>query len=99
LAEARGWSGPTIIGVTGELKDFAGAAALVANFDLVITCDTAIAHLAGGLGKPVWILNRHDACWRWLDGRDDSPWYPSAQAAPGEWAPVIEAVMDELRAL
>ncbi len=102
-AKARGWSGPTIIDVTGELKDFADTAALVANLDLVITCDTAIAHLAGALGKPVWILNRHDACWRWLDGRDDSPWYPTArlfrQTTAGDWAPVLEAVTRELRAL
>jgi tetratricopeptide (TPR) repeat protein len=103
LAEARagGWAGPPIIDLTDELKDFADTAALMANLDLVITCDTSTAHLAGGLGKPVWILNRFDACWRWLDGRADSPWYPSArlfrQAAPGAWGPVVEAVRERLR--
>jgi tetratricopeptide (TPR) repeat protein len=98
--QAQGWAGPEIIDLTDELTDFADTAALVANLDLVITCDTAIAHLAGGLGRPVWILNRHDACWRWLDGRDDSPWYPSArlfrQPLAGDWASVMETVRDAL---
>jgi hypothetical protein len=105
LAElvAEGWAGPEIVDLTGELRDFDDTAALVANLDLVITCDTAVAHLAGGMGKPVWILNRFDACWRWLDGRDDSPWYPSArlfrQATPGDWETVIARVKDALRSL
>ena len=64
---------------TDELTDFADTAALIEALDLVITVDTAVAHLAGALGKPVWILNRFDACWRWLADRDDSPWYPSAR--------------------
>ncbi|THD58891.1 tetratricopeptide repeat protein [Phenylobacterium sp.] len=102
-ARARGWAGPEIVDLTGELKDFADTAALAANLDLVIACDTAVAHLAGGMGKPVWILNRFDACWRWLDGRTDSPWYPSArlfiQPAPGDWASVMDQVQDELAAL
>jgi tetratricopeptide (TPR) repeat protein len=102
-AQALGWPGPPIIDLTAELKDFADTAALVANLDLVITCDTSTAHLAGGLGKPVWILNRHDACWRWLDGRDDSPWYPSArlfkQTSAGDWESVIAAVKIQLLAL
>jgi tetratricopeptide (TPR) repeat protein len=103
LAElvARDWNGPPIVDLTGELTDFADTAALVANLDLVITCDTAVAHLAGALGKPVWILNRFDACWRWLDGRDDSPWYPTArlfgQPEPGDWASVISAVASALQ--
>ena len=99
----QGWAGPEIVDLTSELKDFADTAALVANLDLVITCDTAVAHLAGGMGKPVWILNRHDACWRWLDGRDDSPWYPSArlfrQETPGDWEKVIGRVAEALSAL
>jgi hypothetical protein len=103
VAELRGRGGPGIIDLTAELKDFADTAALVANLDLVITCDTAVAHLAGGLGKPVWILNRFDGCWRWLDGRADTPWYPSArlftQPAPGDWASVIGRVVRELSAL
>jgi hypothetical protein len=81
---------------TDELADFADTADLVAALDLIITVDTAVAHLAGGLGKPVWILNRFDQCWRWLENRDDSPWYPTArlfrQSAPGNWDGVIDAV-------
>lgn len=99
-ARERGWHGPEIIDCTPELEDFAATAALVANLDLVVTCDTAVAHLAGALGKPVWILNRFDTCWRWLDRREDSPWYPSArlftQSAPDEWTSVVERVVGDL---
>jgi Flp pilus assembly protein TadD len=74
---------------THRFGDFASTAALVAVLDLVITVDTAVAHLAGALGKPVWLLNRFDTCWRWLLDRDDSPWYPTLrqfrQPAPGDW--------------
>ena len=62
---------------TTDLHDFEDTAALVVNLDLVISVDTAVAHLAGALGKPVWLLNRFDADWRWLMNRDDSPWYPT----------------------
>jgi hypothetical protein len=62
--------------------------------------DTSVAHLAGALGKPVWILNRFDSCWRWLLDRGDSPWYPTArlfrQERPGEWDAVFARVRDEL---
>ena len=99
-AQLSAWTGPPIVDLTGELTDFADTAALVANLDLVIACDTSTAHLAGGLGKPVWVLNRFDACWRWLDGRRDSPWYPTArlfrQATPGDWEGVIADVGREL---
>jgi ADP-heptose:LPS heptosyltransferase len=82
------------------LGDLADTAALITNLDLVIAVDTAIAHLAGALGKPVWILNRFDACWRWLHDRDDSPWYPTArlyrQTKPGDWAGVVQRVRDDL---
>ena len=85
---------------TDELGDFADSAALVSELDLVISVDSAMVHLAGGLGKPVWMLDRFDNEWRWLTGRQDSPWYPQTrifrQAAFGEWAPVIE---DAVRAL
>jgi Flp pilus assembly protein TadD len=81
---------------TAELGDFAETAALVAGLDLVITVDTAVAHLAGALGRPVWLLNRFDGCWRWLLARDDSPWYPSLrqfrQPHPGDWDAVLRAV-------
>ncbi len=87
----------------GEMGDFADTAALVAHLDLVISVDTAVAHLAAALGKPVWLLNRFDTCWRWLLHRADSPWYPSLrqfrQPSPGDWRAVVRAVEGELRRL
>jgi tetratricopeptide (TPR) repeat protein len=78
---------------SAEWADFADTAAFVANLDLIISVDTAVVHLAGALGKPVWLLNRYDNCWRWLEGRDDSPWYATLrqfrQRTPGDWQPVI----------
>ena len=94
------WSGPDIVDLTGAIGDFADTAAFIDNLDLVITVDTATAHLAGALGKPVWILNRFDTDWRWLLGRSDSPWYPSArifrQENPGDWDGVIQRIKAEL---
>jgi len=73
-----------------ELGDFSDTAALISQLDLVISVDTGVAHLAGALGKPVWILLTHAPDWRWLLDRDDSPWYPSArlfrQRETREWA-------------
>ncbi len=78
-------------------------AALIASLDLVITVDTLIAHLAGALGRPTWVLLHSDPDWRWMVDRDDSPWYPTArlfrQSAPGEWTPVIERVRAALASL
>jgi tetratricopeptide (TPR) repeat protein len=89
-----------LIDVMSEMADFADTAALIANLDLVVTVDTAIAHLAAALGKPVWIMDRFDSCWRWLRGRQDSPWYPTArlfrQPAPDDWETVVSRVRDEL---
>jgi ADP-heptose:LPS heptosyltransferase len=69
--------------------------------DIVISVDTSVVHLAGALGKPVWVLNRFDQCWRWLSGRADSPWYPTArlfrQPSPGDWTSVIREVAEALR--
>ena len=85
---------------TSELDDFEDTAALIQALDLVITVDTSVAHLAGALGKPVWILSRFDGCWRWLEDRDDSPWYPSArlfhQKQEGDWDEVVARVAAEL---
>ena len=85
---------------TDELEDFADTAALVATLDLVIGVDTAVVHLAGALGKPVWLLNRFDTCWRWQRERDDSPWYPTLrqfrQPGPGDWDCVIVGVRNAL---
>ena len=87
----------------GEIGDFADTAALIANLDLIISVDTAVAHLAAALGKPVWLLNCFDACWRWLCGRRDSPWYPGLrvyrQPQPGDWDSVLAEVARDLRSL
>ncbi len=92
-----------VIDLQGELKDFAHTAAIVANLDLVISIDTAVAHLAGALGKPVWILLHLSADWRWLLKRPDSPWYPSArlfrQTTLGNWQDVVASVERELQEL
>jgi ADP-heptose:LPS heptosyltransferase len=85
---------------TDELKDFTDTAALVECLDLVISVDTAVAHLAGALGKPVWLLNRFDTCWRWFTQREDSPWYPTLrlfrQPTMGDWDSVMQRVADAL---
>jgi len=94
------WDGPHIIDVTRELNDFSDTAALIDNLDLVISVDTSTAHLAGALGKPVWILNRFDTCWRWLLDRTDSPWYPTAklyrQERAGHWDDVVQQIKSDL---
>jgi hypothetical protein len=81
--------------------DLADTAAIIATLDLVITVDTSIAHLAGALGKPVWVLLPFSADWRWLRHRDDSPWYPTArlfrQPALGDWAGVVTQVGNAVR--
>ena len=92
--------GAKIVDLTGDLRDFADTAALVSNLDLVIGVDTAVIHLAGALGKPVWLLSRFNGCWRWLENRDDSPWYPSLrvfrQSRPGDWKTPVAAVAKQL---
>ena len=81
---------------TAETPDLADTAALIDGLDLVIGVDTGLVHLAGALGKPVWLLNRFDCNWRWLLGRDDSPWYPTLrqfrQTQPGDWKGVMSRV-------
>lgn len=88
---------------TEYFNDFADTAAFVETLDLVISVDTAVAHLAGAMRKPVWLLSRYDGCWRWLIDRDDSPWYPTMrifrQTKPEDWDSVIERVTEELRKL
>lgn len=83
------------------LRDFSDTAALVTAMDLVISVDTAVAHLAGALAKPVWILLPHAPDFRWMLGRSDSPWYPTArlfrQTSRGEWSPVVAEVCAALR--
>ena len=83
-----------------ECEDFMDTAALAANLDLVITVDSAVAHLAGAIGKPVWLLNRSTSEWRWGLESDRSPWYPSMRIfrqPTGEgWDGVIAQVAEEL---
>ena len=82
------------------LRDFGDTAALIQAMDLVISIDTAVAHLAGALAKPVWLMLAHNPDWRWLLGRDDSPWYPTArlfrQPTHGDWISVVRAVTESL---
>ena len=96
-------AGMTLVEPGAELGDFADTAAVIANLDLVIAVDTAVAHLAGTLGKPVWLLLPFAGEWRWLQGRSDSPWYPGMrlfrQPRPGAWAEVMESVVRELGAM
>lgn len=93
-------TGPPIASFAGELADFRDTAALVELMDLVISVDTALAHLAGALAKPVWVLLPWSPDWRWLLDRDDSPWYPTArlwrQAAPGDWSGVIDRIRAQM---
>jgi tetratricopeptide (TPR) repeat protein len=88
---------------TDELTNFSETAALVCALDLVISVDTAMIHLAGALGRPVWLLNRFDSCWRWLLNRADSPWYPTLrifrQASPLDWEKAVADVADALGGL
>jgi tetratricopeptide (TPR) repeat protein len=91
---------PEIRSFDAQIRDFGDTAALIDALDLVITIDTSIAHLAGALGKEVWILLAHVPDWRWLLDRTDSPWYDSAtlfrQPAPGDWDSVLVAVRQAL---
>lgn len=85
----------------GQVTDFADTAAIVAQLDLIVTVDTSVAHLAGAMGRPVWVLLPFAPDWRWMLHRTDSPWYPSMrlfrQPAVGDWYPVLDAVSAELQ--
>ncbi|HSV14382.1 MAG TPA: hypothetical protein VLI90_08990, partial [Tepidisphaeraceae bacterium] len=85
-----------LIDLTEQLQDFADTAALMANLDLLVSVDTAVVHLAGAMGMPGWVMLPYVADWRWLLGREDSPWYPSLklfrQATAGDWTNVVERV-------
>ena len=91
-----------VIDFTPQLADFADSAALVAELDLVISVDTAVAHLAGAMGAPVWVLLSFSPDWRYHLGRSDNPWYPTMrlfrQSANGDWAAVVDAVRAALEA-
>ncbi len=85
------------------VEDFTETAALVAGLDLVISADTAVAHLAATMGKPVWLLSRFRGCWRWLNHRDDSPWYPTLrimrQQQPNDWGDPLRRIRQDLTEL
>jgi hypothetical protein len=85
-----------IVHVGSDLRDFADTAAVISLLDLVVSVDTSIAHLAGALGRPVWILLPFSPDFRWLLGREDSPWYPTArllrQPRSGDWDSVLARV-------
>lgn len=97
-------SGSTLVHLGNQLTDWATTAAVMAELDLIVSVDTGAAHLAGALGRPVWVLLPRVAEWRWIEGRDDSPWYPNVmrlyrQENLGDWMPVVERVADHLRRL
>lgn len=96
-------TGMIVLNWSDRLQDFRDTAALIANLDLVITVDTSVAHLAGAMGKPVWVLVPFCSDWRWMLDRTDSPWYPSMrlfrQSQIGDWAGCMEHVRTELAAL
>lgn len=96
-------AGLALVDRTAHIRDFSDTAALIACLDLVISVDTSVAHLAGALGKPIWLLLPHHAEWRWLPDEDRSPWYPTMrlfrQTQPGDWNGVIVRVSEELHAL
>ncbi|HUY69122.1 MAG TPA: tetratricopeptide repeat protein, partial [Alphaproteobacteria bacterium] len=93
--------GARLIDYMPEAGDFLDTAAIIEHLDLVISVDTSVVHVAGGLGKPVWVLSRFGGCWRWLRNREASPWYPAVrvfgQTALGDWEHCIEKVCLTLR--
>lgn len=101
LREKKAQLWPCIFDMASHLNDFSDTAALIENLDLIISVDTSTAHLAGALGKPIWILNRYDSCWRWLRGQNCSPWYPTLrvfqQKIPGQWGDVLQEVENSLQ--
>lgn len=84
------------LGPDYDAGDFADTGAVVETLDLIISCDTSVAHLAGALGKPVWMAVNAVADWRWFEDRSDTPWYPTLrlyrQPTPGDWTAVFEAM-------
>jgi len=89
-----------IVNLMSDVKDWMDTAALVSNMDLVVSVDTSMVHLAGAIGRPVWMLSRLDGCWRWFLRRTDSPWYPTLrifrQTKPKDWQPVVNEITKNL---
>jgi tetratricopeptide (TPR) repeat protein len=94
-------AGMNFLDITSEIRDFEDTAALIANLDLVISVDTSVAHLAGAMGKPVWLMLPFSPDWRWFMERSDSPWYPSMkvfrQETKGEWGGVVTQLASQLK--
>ena len=94
---------PNLVNLGPVLRDFRHTAAVIGQMDLVISVDTAVAHLAGALGKPVWTFLIHSADWRWFLDRADTPWYPTMklfrQTEFCQWASPIQRAAQELRRL
>jgi tetratricopeptide (TPR) repeat protein len=90
-----------LIDFMSDISDFEDSAAFIMSLDLVISVDTAVAHLASAIGKPVWLMDRYDSCWRWLKNRSDSPWYPHLrifrQKKAGDWQGVIHDIRVSLK--
>jgi len=89
-----------LIHLGADIQDFSDTAAIVAQLDLIICVDTAIAHLAGSLNTPCWVMLSHNADWRWLLDREDSPWYPNMrlfrQTTHGDWGEVVARMVERL---
>jgi len=105
IAEKEQWSfsgeqSESVIDLTSHIEDFSDTAALLAHLDLLVTIDTAAAHLAGAMGNPVWVMLTHAADWRWMLDRDDTPWYPTMrlfrQPQAGDWDSVVRQVAEAL---
>jgi hypothetical protein len=96
-------SDTNLICAADEPLDFADTAARIRDLDLVIAVDTAVAHLAGAMGKPTWVMLPYASEWRWMRDREDSPWYPTVrifrQSAPGNWGSVVARMVAELSAM
>jgi hypothetical protein len=92
---------PNVKNFMPDTKDFSDTAAIIQNLDLIITVDTAIAHLAGVLNKPVWLLSRKSGCWRWTFQGEETVWYPSMkifrQTQDLCWQPIIDQIIEELK--
>jgi uncharacterized protein (TIGR02996 family) len=102
-ARQRRPAGVSMIDPVPDVADFADTAAIIAGLDVVISVDTSVAHLAGLAGKPVFLLDRYDGCWRWLSLRADSPWYPRLtifrQDRPGDWSGAMARAAEALQAM
>jgi ADP-heptose:LPS heptosyltransferase len=94
------WGRAPLLNLGPEIADFGDTMAVLECLDLVVSVDTAVVHLAGAMGKPVWVILPYAPDWRWLLDRDDSPWYPSVrlfrQSADRQWGPVIAKIAHEL---